>query len=208
MMPFFLLGAAAGAVAAALFSHSKNEPNRQKAEEYRRKAEYYEREAEYYKNNYTNEKKQHGSYVAQSQDTVHDLSQKLAKTEEDKSGFRVVVRYQQDLISLMFDIDANPSREALREFHQAIFTINRVLVNLGEEQIAMPSDYFARNLARVETLEAESRNSSCLSSSSIPLEELVATSPLPRENPSAIRLLSYIAPNLNRSKEDFVSYLD
>ncbi|WP_292846741.1 dynamin family protein [Nostoc sp. NMS8] len=58
---------------------------------------------------------------------------------------RLAVRLQHSLISLMWDIDREPTEDALKAFVNAVELTNNVLCKINEELICVPSDYYARN---------------------------------------------------------------
>ncbi|MFB2971366.1 dynamin family protein [Aerosakkonema sp. BLCC-F183] len=57
---------------------------------------------------------------------------------------------QQNLISLMWDIDREPTELALKEFVKAVDLTNNILRPLNEQPILVPSDYYVRNLMVAE----------------------------------------------------------
>ena len=54
---------------------------------------------------------------------------------------RLAVRLQQNLIFLMWEIDREPTADALNKLQAAVEQTNQVLYQLKEELIIVPNDY-------------------------------------------------------------------
>ncbi|MHC5727615.1 MAG: dynamin family protein, partial [Nostoc sp.] len=77
---------------------------------------------------------------------IINLTHQHALDEVEKDSLRLAVRLQHSLISLMWEIDRDPTEAALKGFVNAVELTNNVLCKINEELICVPSDYYARNL--------------------------------------------------------------
>ncbi len=140
ILPFVFgaLGVAVSAVAGAFTAHAADENNRQAAKHHRIVAnelveKYAALERQYYE--LADESKKH----------IFGLTRQHALDEVEKDCLRLAVRLQHDLISLMSEIDREPTEIALKGFLEAVELTNFVLCQLNEELISVPSDYYVRN---------------------------------------------------------------
>ncbi|MGP1385035.1 MAG: hypothetical protein ACTS2F_15845 [Thainema sp.] len=147
---FFLLplaGAAVGAVAGALITHASGERHRQKAK-------YQEKIANELTNHYSELQNKYDELARISQDEIIGLTRQHAADEAEKDFLRLAVRLQQNLYSLMWDLDQNPTQETIEEFKNAVAITNQVLAELNEETIKVPPKYFSRNLGRAKAYKS------------------------------------------------------
>jgi acyl carrier protein len=148
---FFLLplvGAAVGAAAGAFVSHAAGEKDRQAANNHRQVANDLS-------NKYSELQKRYNEYADKSKQQINALTQQHALDETEKDLLRLVIRLQQSLYTLMWDIDEQPTYKVLVEFEKAVLTTNTVLFELKEEFIQVPDRYFSRNLERANEIVAE-----------------------------------------------------
>ena len=136
---FGALGMAVGAVAGAFTAHAASESDRQAAKHHKTVANQLAEK-------YTALEKQYYELADESKKTIFDLTRQHALDEVEKDCLRLAVRLQQNLISLMWKIDREPTEVALKKFIAAVEVTNTVLCQLSEELIVVPSDYYARNL--------------------------------------------------------------
>ncbi|HIK29727.1 MAG: hypothetical protein N3E45_04235 [Oscillatoriaceae bacterium SKW80] len=160
---FFLLplvGVAVGATVAALINDASSEKDRQAAEHHRKVANDLT-------SKYSNLEKRYNKYVDKSKSQIDELTKQHALDEAEKDILRLALRLQQSLYMLMWDIDNNPTYEALIKFKQAVEATNKVLEELREETIQIPNKYFSRHLTRVKISEkiAETKRKKIKSSS-------------------------------------------
>ncbi|RUS94192.1 GTPase [Dulcicalothrix desertica PCC 7102] len=141
MLPFLFgaLGLAVGAVVGAFTTHAAGESDRQAAQ-------HHKTVANELTDKYTNLEKRYNELADKSKKQILDLTRQRALDEVEKDCLRLAVRLQQSLISLMWDIDREPTEAALKNFVQAVELTNTVLCKINEELIYVPSDYYARNL--------------------------------------------------------------
>lgn len=141
MLPFIFgaLGLAVGAVVGAFTTHAAGESDRQTAQ-------HHKTVANELVDKYTNLVKRHNELADKSKKQILDLTRQRALDEVEKDCLRLAVRLQQSLISLMWDIDREPTEKALKNFVKAVELTNSVLCKINEELICVPSDYYARNL--------------------------------------------------------------
>lgn len=141
-----LVGAAVGAAVGALVTHASGEKDRQAAEHHRRVANDLT-------DKFSNLEKRYSEYADKSKSQIDDLTRQHALNEAEKDLLRLAIRLQQSLYMLMWDIDDKPTYDVLIGFEEAVESTNRVLSELDEETIQIPSKYFSRNLTRVKRRE-------------------------------------------------------
>ncbi|WP_292707663.1 MULTISPECIES: dynamin family protein [unclassified Nostoc] len=141
MLPFVFgaLGLAVGAVVGAFTTHAVGESDRQAAKHHRTVANELA-------DKYTNLEQKYYELADKSKKQILGLTRQHALDEVEKDCLRLAVRLQHSLISLMWDIDRDPTEAALKEFVNAVELTNNVLCKINEELICVPSDYYARNL--------------------------------------------------------------
>lgn len=141
MLPFLFgaFGLAVGAVVGAFTTYAAGESDRQAAQ-------HHKTVANELVDKYTNLVKRHNELADKSKKQILDLTRQRALDEVEKDCLRLAVRLQQSLISLMWDIDREPTEKALKKFVKAVELTNTVLCKINEELICVPSDYYARNL--------------------------------------------------------------
>lgn len=135
---FDAIGAAVGAVAGALVTYAIGEKDRQAAK-------YHKTVANELRNKYAALEKRYNELADESNKKIVDLTRQVALAEVEKDCLRLVVRLQQNLIYLMWEIDKQPTENALKKFVQAVELTNHILIQVNEELISVPSDYYARN---------------------------------------------------------------
>lgn len=140
---FGVISVAVSAVAGAFIAHAGGEEDRQAAKHHRTVAN------ELIKK-YTALEKRYYELSDESKKQIFDLTRQHALDEVEKDVLRLAVRLQQKLISLMWDIDREPTELALKEFVNAVDLTNNILRPLNEEPILVPSDYYVRNLMEAE----------------------------------------------------------
>ena len=141
MLPFIFgaLGLAVGAVVGAFTTHAVGESDRQAAKHHRTVANELA-------DKYRNLEQKYYELADESKKQILGLTFQHALDEVEKDCLRLAVRLQHNLISLMWDIDRDPTEAALKEFVNAVEVTNNVLCKINEELICVPSDYYARNL--------------------------------------------------------------
>jgi len=141
ILPFIFgaLGLAAGAVAGAFTAHAAGESDRQAANHHRTVANELAEK-------YAALEKRYYQLADESKSQILNLTRQHALDEVEKDCLRLAVRLQHNLISLMWEIDREPTEVALKKFIEAVEITNTVLCQLNEELIVLPSDYYARNL--------------------------------------------------------------
>ncbi|MEH2422899.1 MAG: dynamin family protein [Nostoc sp.] len=141
MLPFIFgaLGLAVGAVVGAFTTHAIGESDRQAAKHHRTVANELA-------DNYTNLQQKYYELADKTEIQILDLTRQHALDEVEKDCLHLAVRLQHRLISLMWDIDREPTEDALKVFVNAVELTNNVLYKINEELICVPSDYYARNL--------------------------------------------------------------
>lgn len=141
ILPFIFgaLGLAAGAVAGAFTAHAAGESDRQAANHHRTVANELAEK-------YAALEKRYYQLADESKSQILNLTRQHALDEVEKDSLRLAVRLQHNLISLMWEIDREPTEVALKKFIEAVEITNSVLCQLNEELIVVPSDYYARNL--------------------------------------------------------------
>ncbi|MEH2456673.1 dynamin family protein [Nostoc sp.] len=141
MLPFIFgaLGLAVGAVVGAFTTHAVGESDRQAAKHHRTVANELA-------DKYTNLEQKYYELADETERQILNLTHQHALDEVEKDCLRLAVRLQHSLISLMWDIDRDPTEAALKEFVNAVELTNNVLCKINEELICVPSDYYARNL--------------------------------------------------------------
>jgi tetratricopeptide (TPR) repeat protein len=143
---FGAIGVAVGAVAGAFTTHAAGEKDRQAAKHHRKVANELTEK-------YSALEKRYYEFAEESKKQISDLTRQHALDEVEKDCLRLALRLQQHLLSLMQDIDGRPSKAALKSFRDAVDVTNKVLGELNEELIFIPSDYFIRNMVRARRLE-------------------------------------------------------
>lgn len=140
MLPFIFgaIGAAVGAVAGAFTTHAIGESDRQAAKHHRTVANELTQK-------YAALEKRYNELADVSKKQIIDLTYQQALDEVEKDCLRLAVRLQQNLITLMWEIDREPTETVLKKFVQAVELTNHVLDQSKEELICVPSDYYARN---------------------------------------------------------------
>jgi gas vesicle protein len=156
---FPLIGAAVGAVAGAYVAHAGGEKDRQSSKHHREVAnkltvDYLNLQKKYdgLENTAKKEAKEQSNLYQQH---IDDLTRINARNEEEKDLLRLAIRLQQSLHTLMFEIDEQPTKEALFKFEQAVLATNTVLFKLKEELFEVPIIYFSRNSERAEAIEGK-----------------------------------------------------
>ncbi|MEH2122673.1 hypothetical protein [Nostoc sp.] len=141
MLPFIFgaLGLAVGAVVGAFTTHAVGESDRQAAKHHRTVANELA-------DKYTNLEQKYYELADKTKKPILDLTDQHALDEVEKGSLRLAVRLQHSLISLMWDIDRDPTEAALKGFVNAVELTNNFLCKINEELICVPSDYYARNL--------------------------------------------------------------
>jgi hypothetical protein len=145
MFPFIIpaLFAAVGAAVGAIATHAAGEEDRQKAKHLNQT-----------NNDLINKQndleKRYYQLKDRNNQEVNDLNYKLAKSELEKDTLFLAIRLQNHLVSLMQEIDGNPSFEVLIQLRKAIEQTNVVLRQLGENPIPISQDYFDRNFERTK----------------------------------------------------------
>jgi gas vesicle protein len=154
-----LIGAAVGAVVATCIAHAGSEKDRQSSKHHREVANElsvkYSNLQKRYENLADDTNKQAREQANLYQQQIDDLTRVNARNEEEKDLLRLAIRLQQSLHTLMFDIDEQPTKEALLKFEQAVLATNTVLFKLKEELFEVPAIYFSLNLERAEEIEGE-----------------------------------------------------
>jgi GTPase Era involved in 16S rRNA processing len=140
MLPFIFgaLGLAVGAVVGAFTTHAVGESDRQAAKHHRTVANELA-------DKYTNLEQKYYELADETEIQIIHLTHQHAIDEVEKDCLRLAVRLQHNLISLMWDIDRDPTEAALKGFVNAVELTNNVLCKINEELICVPSDYYARN---------------------------------------------------------------
>jgi hypothetical protein len=145
MFPFIIpaLCAAVDMAAGAIATHTAGEQDRQKAKHLNQT-----------NNDLINKQndleKRYYQLKDRNNQEVNDLNYKLAKSELEKDTLFLAIRLQNDLVSLMQEIDGNPSFEVLIQLRKAIEQTNVVLRQLGENPVSISQDYFDRNFERTK----------------------------------------------------------
>jgi Dynamin family len=141
MLPFLFgaLGLAVGAVVGAFTTHAAGESDRQAAQ-------HHKTVANELVDKYANLEKRYNELAEKSKRQIIDLTRQHSLDEVEKDCLRLAIRLQQSLISLMWDIDEEPTEATLKNFVQAVELTNNVLCKINEDLIYIPSDYYARNL--------------------------------------------------------------
>jgi gas vesicle protein len=156
---FPLIGAAVGAVAGAYVAHAGGEKDRQSSKHHREVANElstkYSNLQKRYDNLADTAKKQAKEQANLYQQHINDLTKINAQNEAEKDLLRLAIRLQQSLHTLMFEIDEQPTKEALLKFEQAVLATNTVLFKLKEELFEVPIIYFSRNSERAEAIEGK-----------------------------------------------------
>ncbi|MHC0061503.1 dynamin family protein [Nostoc sp. UIC 10890] len=145
MLPFIFgaLGLAVGAVVGAFTTHAVGESDRQAAKHHRTVANELA-------DKYTNLEQKYYELADETEIQIIHLTHQHALDEVEKDCLRLAVRLQHSLISLMWDIDRDPTEAALKAFVNAVELTNNVLCKIKEELICVPSDYYARNFIAAE----------------------------------------------------------
>lgn len=148
IIPFVVgaIGVAVGAVAGAFSTHAAGEKDRQAAKHHRTVANELVVK-------YADLEKRYNELADKSKQQILELTRQHALDEVEKDCLRLAVRLQQNLISLMCDIDKEPTEDVLKKFIQAVELTNNVLLPLKEELIFVPADYYARNLITAERIK-------------------------------------------------------
>jgi gas vesicle protein/uncharacterized short protein YbdD (DUF466 family) len=156
---FPLIGAAVGAVAGAYVAHASGEKDRQSSKHHREVANELSTKYSNLQKRYedlSDVTKKQAKDKTNHQQQIGNLTKINARNEEEKDLLRLAIRLQQSLHTLMFDIDEQPTKEALLKFEQAVLATNTVLFKLKEELFEVPAIYFSRNLKRTEEIEGTS----------------------------------------------------
>lgn len=140
---FGALGAAVGAVAGAFTAHAAGEKDRQAAKHHRQVANELT-------DKYVSLEKKYYEFADESKRQINDITRQHALDEVEKDCLRLAVRLQQNLISLMWEIDREPTTDALNRFQGSVEETNQVLKQLKEELIIVPHDYYPRLLKRID----------------------------------------------------------
>lgn len=161
MLPFIVggLGLAVGAVVGAFTTHAAGESDRQAAK-------YHRKIANELTKKYSNLEKKYYELADASKRQISDLTRRNALNEVEKDCLRLAVRLQQHLISLMLEIDKEPTVEALKQFINAVELTNNILCKINEELIFVPSEYYTRNfIAAIKrgSLLKSTKPNTCLS---------------------------------------------
>ncbi|MEH2076441.1 MAG: hypothetical protein V7K57_18925 [Nostoc sp.] len=199
MLPFIFgaLGLAVGAVVGAFTTHAVGESDRQAAKHHRTVANELA-------DKYTNLEQKYYELADESKKQILGLTQQHALDEIEKDCLRLAVRLQHSLISLMWDIDRDPTEAALKGFVNAVEFTNNVLCKINEELICVPSDYYARNLiAAVQFSNLPNRNNE--ESTKKHCQEKTN---LLKETEGAIHLWDSIPPELKPLNENSVGVLN
>lgn len=148
IIPFVVgaIGVAVGAVAGAFSAHAAGEKDRQAAKHHRTVANELVVK-------YADLEKRYNELADKSKQQILELTRQNALAEVEKDCLRLAVRLQQNLMSLMLDIDREPKEDVLKKFMQAVELTNKVLLPLNEELIFVPADYYARNLITAERIK-------------------------------------------------------
>jgi plasmid segregation protein ParM len=139
---FGALGAAVGAVAGAFTAHAAGEKDRQAAKHHRQIANELT-------DKHANLEKKYYEFADESKKQINDLTRQHALDEIEKDCLRLAVRLQQNLISLMWEIDREPTTDYLNRFKAAVEQTNQVVSELKEELIIVPDDYYASLLTAI-----------------------------------------------------------
>ncbi|MBH8552398.1 hypothetical protein I8751_08420 [Nostocaceae cyanobacterium CENA357] len=139
---FGALGAAVGAVAGAFTAHAAGEKDRQAAKHHRQIANELT-------DKHANLEKKYYEFADESKKQINDLTRQHALDEIEKDCLRLAVRLQQNLISLMWEIDREPTTDSLNRFKAAVEQTNQVLYELKEELIIVPDDYYTSLLTAI-----------------------------------------------------------
>ncbi|MGQ9866718.1 MAG: hypothetical protein ACUVSQ_10645, partial [Pseudanabaenaceae cyanobacterium] len=123
---FGLIGAAVGATVAASVAQSVGTEDREKAR-------YHRQVANDLTDKYTNLQQKYNEYTEKSQSEIDALTKQLAQSEAEKDLLYLIVRQQQVLQKLIFDIDENPTLLALEELKKAIHLTNACILELRKE---------------------------------------------------------------------------
>jgi len=138
---FGALGVAVGSVVGALTTHAMGEEDRQAAK-------YHRQIANELTEKYTNLQSKYYELSDETKKQIKGLINQVALSEVEKDCLRLAVRLQQNLIDLMWEIDKEPTKLALKEFINAVDLTNNVLCQLNEELIIVPIGYYVSNLER------------------------------------------------------------
>ncbi|MEC4817538.1 MAG: hypothetical protein SAK29_30350 [Scytonema sp. PMC 1069.18] len=144
---FGALGVAVGAVAGAFTAHAAGEKDRQAAKHHRQVANELT-------DKYGNLEKKYYEFADESKKQIHDLTRQHALDEVEKDCLRLAVRLQQNLIALMWEIDREPTADAINQFQAAVEQTNQVLEQLKEDLIIVPDDYYTRLVKALATSKA------------------------------------------------------
>jgi len=144
ILPFVFgaIGVAVGAVAGAFTAHAAGEKDRQGAKHHRQVANELT-------DKYASLEKKYYEFADESKKQINDLTRQNALSEIEKDCLRLAVRLQQNVIYLMWEIDREPTADALNRFQAAVEQTNQVLEQLKEELIIVPDDYYARLLKAI-----------------------------------------------------------
>jgi cell division GTPase FtsZ/gas vesicle protein len=139
ILPFIFgaIGVAVGAVAGAFTAHAAGEKDRQAAKHHRQVANELT-------DKYVSLEKKYYDFADKSKKQIDDLTRQNALSEIEKDCLRLAVRLQQNVIYLMWEIDREPTADALNRFLAAVEQTNQVLGQLKEELIIVPDDYYER----------------------------------------------------------------
>ncbi len=139
---FGAIGVAVGAVAGAFTAHAAGEKDRQAAKHHRQVANELT-------DKYTSLENKYYEFADESKKQINDLTHQHVLDEVEKDCLRLAIRLQQSLISLMWEIDREPTTDALNRFQAAVEQTNQVLEQLKEELIIVPDDYYPRLLKAI-----------------------------------------------------------
>ncbi len=139
---FGAIGVAVGAVAGAFTAHAAGEKDRKAAKHHRQVANELT-------DKYTSLENKYYEFADESKKQINDLTHQHVLDEVEKDCLRLAIRLQQSLISLMWEIDREPTTDALNRFQGAVEQTNQVLEQLKEELITVPDDYYPRLLKAI-----------------------------------------------------------
>ncbi len=148
VLPFIIggIGVAVGAAVGAFTTHAAGEKDREKAK-------YHRKIANELSEKYTALEKRYYELADKSNKKIKKLIRQKALDEAEKDCLRFALRLQHNLLSLMQEIDSEPSTLALNNFREAVDFTNNVLYQLNEELIVISVDYWNRNLIRAQERE-------------------------------------------------------
>lgn len=144
---FGALGVAVGAVVGAMTTHAASEKDRQAAKQHRAVANALREKYSFLEKRYT-------ELAENSQQQITDLLHQKALLVIENDCLRLALRLRDSLDELRSRIEQDPTEVALKEYCQAVEITNIVLLKLNEEQIYIPSEFYARILIKAERQKA------------------------------------------------------